>query len=453
MWDLTLPGYKYLGPGNHLRKGKPTSSADATAYEHDVRYDQYIKNKQNPYLRWNDADEQFVKKVKTDEYGGWIGKKAFQLKKGLYNIGAIKRLREEPNISPKNNKRLRTNEWNSRVDGQTPNEVSLPDSTSKAQVASTNAMAAKGDGAGSGNNAGLKETPIDNPYQVFRGPPDYTFASLPFVETRTYTLSDVHSFDQVFRMTSVYDCRLEMTTSDVNTGAGTTTVSVESEASQRKARWFDYYSGLYNYYHVIGCQYNVFIENLSMEPLWVYQLFYNDTQPTPGATNEDMQLWSNTKYHYLDRRALAIVTAGVAETAGEMPENEAMDEGQTDTAAAQNFETTNMVSNNGNSKCVFSGEYKPGMFTREIRLDSEVENWTAVTTNPSLPEKMLIRYRPVTDTTYTNSASTSGDDMKFKVIVKLNYLVEFKELNAALRYPVQRQPVTVTLASSLSSTN
>ena len=35
----TVPGYKYLGPGNSLDRGSPTNSVDAIAQEHDVAYD------------------------------------------------------------------------------------------------------------------------------------------------------------------------------------------------------------------------------------------------------------------------------------------------------------------------------------------------------------------------------------------------------------------------------
>lgn len=39
MPNLTLPGYKYLGPGNSLDEGEPTNSADAIARQHDIAYD------------------------------------------------------------------------------------------------------------------------------------------------------------------------------------------------------------------------------------------------------------------------------------------------------------------------------------------------------------------------------------------------------------------------------
>ena len=36
--DLTIPPYKYLGPGNSLNKGTPYNEIDADAKEHDIAY-------------------------------------------------------------------------------------------------------------------------------------------------------------------------------------------------------------------------------------------------------------------------------------------------------------------------------------------------------------------------------------------------------------------------------
>lgn len=36
---LTLPGYRYLGPGNSLNEGDPVNDVDAIARDHDNEYD------------------------------------------------------------------------------------------------------------------------------------------------------------------------------------------------------------------------------------------------------------------------------------------------------------------------------------------------------------------------------------------------------------------------------
>ncbi|KAE9170349.1 hypothetical protein PF005_g27588, partial [Phytophthora fragariae] len=146
------------------------------------------------------------------------------------------------------------------------------------------------DGGGSGNAPGLKETPIDDPYVVYRGPPDYTFCSLPYIQQRYSSAGDTYSTDYVFRMTSPYDVRQEMVAGDVNVGAGVMNVDTESDTGTVSARWFDYYAGMYKYYHVIGCKYDIFIENLKTDPLWAYLMpgalkcwiqILNSRLPTP----------------------------------------------------------------------------------------------------------------------------------------------------------------------------
>lgn len=451
MWDFSLPGYKYLGPGNSLRKGKPTNKNDAVALAHDIAYDQYIKKGKNPYLRYSSADEDFIKRATDDDYGGYLGKRFFQLKRKAADLGILGR------VDTPSNKRLRgstiepLNEAKKRLRGAPNRPTGRPDNTSLLNSTTTTNMGGDADGGGSGMDAGLKETPLDNPYVIYRGPPDYTFASLPFTQTEQKNLTNVYAFDHYFRMTSPYDCTVESVAQDLNTGIGTATAYTETENSIWKARWFDYYAGLYKYYHVVGCQYNVFIENLSGQPIWAYCMFYNDTIPNNGASNEDMQLWNGVQYKYLDRRHLAVTSSGFIETDEENLGNQKFQEDQTTTAAASNYETTNNVANFGKSKCVFSGEYKPGQFRREIHLDSEVENWTAVTTNPSLPEKLLIRIKGLNEAINENDAITYGTDIKYRIQTKLNYLVEFKELVDGLRWPVRRQPVTVTVSADIDT--
>lgn len=53
---LTLPGTKYIGPGNALDRGKPVNTADAIAQEHDYAY-----AKAQSHLDIKSADEQFIK--------------------------------------------------------------------------------------------------------------------------------------------------------------------------------------------------------------------------------------------------------------------------------------------------------------------------------------------------------------------------------------------------------
>ena len=89
MLDLSLPGYKYLGPFNDLNKREPTNWNDFVALLHDIGYSKIIWRGGNPYLNWSDADAQAYEKFDDGDVGGWIGKRYFGLKKQLYEWGLI----------------------------------------------------------------------------------------------------------------------------------------------------------------------------------------------------------------------------------------------------------------------------------------------------------------------------------------------------------------------------
>lgn len=60
-----LPGAKYIGPGNRMDLGKPKTSGDAIAYQHDKDYDALLKKgarAKDVYLGYSHADKRALKK-------------------------------------------------------------------------------------------------------------------------------------------------------------------------------------------------------------------------------------------------------------------------------------------------------------------------------------------------------------------------------------------------------
>lgn len=466
--DFSLPGYKYLGPGNRLDKGEPNNESDRVAQAHDVEYDKYLKAGHNPYMKWNEADEEFLKKAKND-YGGLLGKGFFGMKKLAHKAGLVPAI--EPAKKALASRRAGRGPLRPKMDfGDEPETASQANLRGVAQASETTTTMADGgrDGGGSGNDAGLKETPVDDPYMVYRGPPDETFCSLPFLETQNIEMADVWSVDHVYRMTSPYDPRVYSTNSDINAGAGTAIVWTSAVGSPdadpagpptnvHSARWWDYYASLYAYYHVISCRYSIFVENFSGENLWVHMMFANDEVPPTGATNEDIMLWSGVKTHMLKGVFNAIIGGtGLLEkndrTFTGTP-NAPADEDDPGTSGANTYESsTNVVSRGGIISCQFDGEYRPGQFKRQIILDAQVENWTTTNTNPALTERLIVRIKPENPSIETSGTNVNGDDLKYKITAKLEYLVEFKELKPELRWPVRRQPATVTVSADFGST-
>lgn len=453
-----MPGYNYLGPGNSLDKGKPTSRNDAIAREHDEGYDRLIKQGHEPYWNYNAADEKGLREWDFSDFGGIAAQGVFRGKKLLAKAGIFGTIPDAPTTPGR--KRPRDAEGTTLDpvdkpvakrrnirDGETSSVTNLPPNGNM-----PDAIMASGDG--SGNEHGLKETPVDDPFMVHRGLPDYTFSSLPYTEEKGILMgSDTWGIDHVWRMNSPYDPAVTLTNVDINPGAGTAfqwqgTTDAADASIVPQANWFGYYASIYNYYHVLSCRYNVYIENKGAMDIVAHQMFYNDEQPPNGATNTDIMLWKGTRTEYLKSPFNAVTSANRIETnqqGYDANPNNRNEEGDVTASGNVNYEANNhVVSRSGHVSCNFSGVYSPGDFRREIRLDSQVENWTSVSANPLLPERLLIRIKPESNA-IGNDIQNYGQNLVYKLVVKLEYLVEFKELKSGLRWPVQRNPALVTI--------
>lgn len=460
---LVLPGYKYLGPFNSVNKGEATNPSDFAAQKHDNEYWHLSKKGINPYINFNEADKQFIKDTKeAKDWGGRIANWIFTKKQKLAEsgwIGTHHQVKEPRSFwktppttnvkrsldkfSPAAKKKLRFGDTPQITPSEPPPRLTMGE--------------AKKDGEGSGNEKGLSETPLDNVVDVTRGPPNYTFVSLPMIREE-FIAESVWSLDKTWRMTSVYDTHVTHGARlDINAGAGSAVVEEQvadgADASAQSCRWFTFYAGLYDYYHVVSCRWVMVIENQCTNPFYVHVIYHNDTQPPQGATNQDMMLWSGVKSHFVGTYASAMTSLGETErqerpsTSNENREDVVM------SGTGVNFESGNEITSRGPSPIVtITGSYEPGDFQREIRLDSEVENWTAVTTNPTLTERLTFRFRHAADGISLNSANSYNRGLVFNYKMKLEYLVEFRQLKTALRWPVQRQPITVTLNSTVDST-
>ena len=170
-------------------------------------------------------------------------------------------------------------------------------------------------------------------------------------------------------------------------------------------------------------------------------MFCNDEIPPPTATNEDIMCWNDVESHYLGAHAFGLISAGSIAT-NEMPANLNNVEGNGSAGNTGNYNSSNHVSSRGQSPILkLSGTYRTGQTKRQIHLDSEVENWTAINANPALPERLLLRFKPYWNAIDTNDANTYDRAINVRVKVQLEYLVEFKELKFGLRWPIERQPV------------
>lgn len=99
---LVLPGSRYIGPGNSLNAGKPTSSADRAARLHDMDYDKLLKRGVKPsklYAGFSQADERLMKRSDVTTPDGLATFGGMLAKKGLYKLGLTgKKIRDEPKL-------------------------------------------------------------------------------------------------------------------------------------------------------------------------------------------------------------------------------------------------------------------------------------------------------------------------------------------------------------------
>nr|QTE03870.1 MAG: capsid protein [Cygnus columbianus parvo-like hybrid virus] len=336
---------------------------------------------------------------------------------------------------------------------RTTRPASLPTSSGTGNGGSKMADVAMSENSGGGNPAlqGTKETPIDDPYTIYRGPPEYTYASLPwntefFIEGQT-----AYSQDVTFRMTSPYQINSidGLGGIDLNSGAGAVTIGAigYNQADYGTANWFVYYASMYKYYHVIGAKWTMTVENLGNRDIWLYDMYISDDAPNSRASNLDMQLWNNVRYRQLNRaynqlsdeasNAGSRVDMDVAGASGINVESRG-----TDLTGATNAGVP--FTNAGSSYTQISGSYRPGDYKREITQDEDVKNWTAVNANPSLTERLFLRFATTVNSRATSNTATNLDSfMNLRVRFSIQYLTEFRELEERLKWPVNRNPIQV----------
>lgn len=364
-----------------------------------------------------------------------------------------KRLRDgvaDLHISPKA-KRSLTHDFR----GRQPR--SLPNTTASEQAA----IMTNDKSLGSGNNAGLSETPIDDVEDVRMGPRDYQYAKLPWMYDRAVVTSS-NLFDQwTFRMNSPYDVSVATTISDANAGTGVANYVVPTandltDSVQQQAWWYQFYADQYKYYHVVSARWHLTFENMGTEPLYVHSYYSNEVDRPWQASNRDMLMWPDMESHWVGPIAHAINNNGrrdATEAAINFENDDVMTGAGADLppSAQANYQSGNMITPRGPSNILkLSGEYRPGDYNKEIRLDADVENWTAVTTNPSLAERHTFRikhgWNAIPPTAGDNFAY--GDIYAYRFQYRVEYLVEFKELKDTLKYPVNEQPLRVTITQN-----
>lgn len=476
---LTLPGYNNLGPFNELNT--PLKKSDAAAAQHDIKYG--IIGKRS-YWTFNQADEDFLEEIKDEtDYGARIAKKVFGAKKKLSEWNILPR---DPLQSyPKENPFIEFHKGSGKVPLTRARSKALARQNESRQKKMTDhfqkkknvmkelrerfnvrqpvsnlpqqqqAMPNNGEslagGEGSRNSAGLKETQLDPVIDVERGFPNYQYASLPWAGINFCDAELFTGVDIGFRMTSPYDCIIGSVKKDRNTNVSGQSNDQEmktdpNDLTVQSAQWFNWYAALYSYYSVVGCKWSILIENLSNEPVWVHQMYLNDKTPVYYATNEDMLTWPDCKSYYVEPLTKFVDENGVK--SAQLNNGWQRETGSATSGA--NFLTGDGVNSGKRNTIQLSGHYAPGDKDHEIKQDSEIELWSETNQNPRLLERLFIRIKPETAAQRAEGdqgAVNYGRKLKYKYTVKLEYLVEFKQVKDELRWPTTYTSILPTITA------
>lgn len=295
--------------------------------------------------------------------------------------------------------------------------------------------AARSGGGGGGPSSVSKETPISNYPSLNYGLQETHTTILPYVTWLTLALdkSATTPIQLKVRMNSIYDMLDIAIVAPPNddsifTGPGFTSKKVgfngktpingnaypvvpsTGTTATERPQWRDYWAQIYQYYTVLGCEYEIIHVNPIGNHDTINATAANRVYGGDIICAEQVDTYSDT----------------AAATGNVMP--------LTILPEVMNFKNikwhrieSNGVGNNFGNTMIVKGKYTPGSEKRNIVNDGDVKTWTAVGSQPNLKEFLTLNYWP-----HPMSAGTAfGANMQ----VRLKYIVQFKDLVAQARYP------------------
>lgn len=166
----------------------------------------------------------------------------------------------------------------------------------------------------------------------------------------------------------------------------------------------DYWTKFYEYYHVLGCEYELVIDNISGQVaddvLLGTMLCTKEVPPkTMSINGNEVEVsafealnWKKTKWH--------CITSD--------PES-------------------------GRNRYIIKGQYKTGDAGRDVHEDGDVNTWTQVGNNPTLPETLRIfAYRhPLSQWQTENDVQNTT----LNIMVKMKLICQFKDLKRKFKFP------------------
>lgn len=175
-----------------------------------------------------------------------------------------------------------------------------------------------------------------------------------------------------------------------------------------RASWFKFYCKLYEFYTVLGCEYEIMMDNPHTSSGQDVAVAYdfNTYSDTAGATGNRTP--SNAKLHQM-----------------------------------KEWKHINWINVNsrspdqGDNRKVLRGTYKPGQAKRNIQNDGDVKTWISTgapsgdsPAAPSLKEFLTLYFYP------HELLGPSFANCGLNIQIKMKYIVQFKDLRVQARYPL-----------------
>jgi len=230
-----------------------------------------------------------------------------------------------------------------------------------------------------------------------------------------------------------------------------------TEATERPA-WREYWAQLYQYYTVLGCEWEFIIVN-PCQPYDTQIQTGSDggklpivTGVTTGGAAQGLSTNAYTPTVQIPQRQIANAVAGIqydsysataTSTGNVMP--------LTYYEEVRNFKNIRWERiKDGNGTSIIKGRYRPGQIKRNIVNDGDVKTWSAVGAAPTTLSEIL------TLNLWQDPLNNTDGNVSVNIEVNIKYIVQFKDLKLQARYPntiTAGQDITQTLSNTAVSGN
>ena len=348
---------------------------------------------------------------------------------------------------------------------------SAPDPTSGMDIDSTGPVgeASRQALSSGGNSAVSKETPISNYPSLTYGLQETHTTVLPWTCWLSVGGLDKTTPAQLkLRMNSIYDMMDVTTLALPATGVIPTTKGFYSKPFNNDARivgdndiiypedpgsattdadeapqWRNYWDKFYEYYTVLGCEYEIILFNPASQPMVkFFGLESKTVTGTPGFTAPAVSVPIQVGMYNTDivvATQFDTYTDTVGYTGNHMP--------LANYADIRYYKNIQWTPVKGGSKAVIRGTYKPGQAKRNVKNDGDAKTWTAVGTGPNFKEILTLNFfmDPFFNGQYMDTfendggyaITANGTNMLgcCNMEINLKYIVQYKDLRVQARYP------------------